>query len=203
LCYHSINTPQYLCGIYTRITSVSFCLKQFFKEVFMNKDTFEGKWHEVKGEIRKQWGKLTDNDITEMKGRKEEFLGKLQSKYGWTKEKAETEFTSWWDRLSAKNSQHGQAGNEGREHAAQVASSKGSSKNEQNAGHGSAPQQSSKGNATHGGNYDASKTAQGQNAPRDFSNPSKTANPSRDASRPGSSDQQPGAGGFDKSKKHH
>lgn len=67
----------------------------------MNKDTFEGQWQEIKGKIRQQWGKLTDDEIAQIKGRKEELLGKLQAKYGWNKEKAEQEFTTWWNKFSS------------------------------------------------------------------------------------------------------
>jgi len=57
----------------------------------MNKDLFQGKWHEVKGKIKEKWGKLTDDDLTEINGKKEALLGKLQSSYGYAKDKAEKE----------------------------------------------------------------------------------------------------------------
>jgi len=34
----------------------------------MNKDIFKGHWHEIKGKLKQQWGKLTDNEITQMQG---------------------------------------------------------------------------------------------------------------------------------------
>jgi uncharacterized protein YjbJ (UPF0337 family) len=57
----------------------------------MNKELFQGKWHEMKGLIKEKWGKLTDNDITEINGKTEYLLGKLQKHYGFDKEKAEKE----------------------------------------------------------------------------------------------------------------
>jgi uncharacterized protein YjbJ (UPF0337 family) len=64
----------------------------------MNKDTFEGKWKEVKGKIKEKWGKLTDDDITRINGKYDQFLGALQKRYGYHKEQAEKEFNSWnWD----------------------------------------------------------------------------------------------------------
>ncbi|MFI0435448.1 MAG: CsbD family protein [Parachlamydiaceae bacterium] len=57
----------------------------------MNKDLFQGKWHEIKGKIKEKWGKLTDDDLTEISGKKEAFLGKLQTHYGYAKDKAEKE----------------------------------------------------------------------------------------------------------------
>ncbi|KNZ41252.1 CsbD family protein [Acetobacterium bakii] len=55
----------------------------------MNKDIFEGKWEQVKGEVQKQWGKLTNEDLDVVKGDAKILMGKLQEKYGMTKEAAE------------------------------------------------------------------------------------------------------------------
>ncbi|KTD21054.1 CsbD family protein [Legionella londiniensis] len=52
----------------------------------MNRDIFEGKWEEIKGKLRQTWGKLTDNDLQEIKGDQEVIFGKLQQYYGYTKE---------------------------------------------------------------------------------------------------------------------
>lgn len=57
----------------------------------MNKDLFEGKWHEYKGKIKEKWGKLTDNDLTQINGKRELLVGKLQTHYGYAKDKAENE----------------------------------------------------------------------------------------------------------------
>ena len=61
----------------------------------MNKDYWEGKWHEAKGKVKEKWGKLTDQDITEINGKKEALLGKLQSRYGYAKDKAEKELSDF------------------------------------------------------------------------------------------------------------
>lgn len=52
----------------------------------MNRDIFEGKWEEIKGKLRQTWGKITDNDLQEIKGDQEVIFGKLQQYYGYTKE---------------------------------------------------------------------------------------------------------------------
>lgn len=57
----------------------------------MNKDTFEGKWEQVKGDVQKKWGKLTNDDLDVIKGDSKKLVGKLQEKYGMTKEEAEKE----------------------------------------------------------------------------------------------------------------
>jgi uncharacterized protein YjbJ (UPF0337 family) len=61
----------------------------------MNKDLFEGKWHEYKGKIKEKWGKFTDNDLTQINGKREAFLGKLQTHYGYNKDKAEKELNDF------------------------------------------------------------------------------------------------------------
>ncbi|MFG6083321.1 CsbD family protein [Paracoccus litorisediminis] len=55
----------------------------------MNWDIIEGKWNQVKGSVKEQWGDLTDDELTEIAGRKDKLTGKLQEKYGWTKEEAQ------------------------------------------------------------------------------------------------------------------
>lgn len=57
----------------------------------MNKDTFQGRWHEIKGQVKNTWGKLTDDDLTQIDGRREELLGTLQRRYGYARENAEKE----------------------------------------------------------------------------------------------------------------
>ena len=61
----------------------------------MNQDEFEGKWKEVKGKVKEKWGKLTDNDLMEVDGKYDQFLGALQKRYGYAKEQAEKDFDSW------------------------------------------------------------------------------------------------------------
>jgi uncharacterized protein YjbJ (UPF0337 family) len=55
----------------------------------MNKDIFEGKWEEIKGRIKGAWGKLTDDDLTQVEAAHQEIFGKLQKHYGYSKEEAE------------------------------------------------------------------------------------------------------------------
>ena len=55
----------------------------------MNKDILEGKWEQIKGEVQTKWGKLTNDDIDVIKGDMKKLTGKLQEKYGWSKEEAE------------------------------------------------------------------------------------------------------------------
>lgn len=61
----------------------------------MNKDVLKGKWDQLKGNVRKQWGKLTDDDVDEIQGDAEIMKGKLQERYGRTKEEAQREVDAW------------------------------------------------------------------------------------------------------------
>jgi uncharacterized protein YjbJ (UPF0337 family) len=61
----------------------------------MYEDVLKGKWMEIKGGIKEKWGKLTDDDLTQVEGQAEKLLGLLQKKYGYTKEKAEQEYNDF------------------------------------------------------------------------------------------------------------
>ena len=58
----------------------------------MNKDIFEGKWKEMRGQVKEWWGKLTDDELDQANGNAEQIVGLLQQKYGYTREAAEKEF---------------------------------------------------------------------------------------------------------------
>jgi uncharacterized protein YjbJ (UPF0337 family) len=57
----------------------------------MNSDILEGKWKQLRGEIKQWWGKLTDNDLDKIEGSYDKLSGTLQERYGWTKQKAQDE----------------------------------------------------------------------------------------------------------------
>lgn len=65
----------------------------------MNWDQIEGKWTEYKGKARQTWGSLTDDDMAEVNGSREELAGKIQHRYGKTKEEAEREVDEWINSL--------------------------------------------------------------------------------------------------------
>lgn len=69
----------------------------------MNKDILKGDWNLVKGKIKEKWGELTDDDITQINGKRDQLLGKLQKKYGITKQNAEEELDQWEKNYSSKN----------------------------------------------------------------------------------------------------
>ena len=67
----------------------------------MNKDQFKGSWQQFKGELKKKWGQLTDNDLLEAEGDYDKFLGVVQKRYGDKKE----EVSKWADEWYSKREQ--------------------------------------------------------------------------------------------------
>lgn len=57
----------------------------------MNEDILKGKWNQVKGSVKQWWGKLTDDDIQRIDGSYDKLVGKVQERYGYTREQAEKE----------------------------------------------------------------------------------------------------------------
>ena len=61
----------------------------------MNKEILKGKWMQVRGDIRSRWGKLTDDEIDQIQGDADKFIGKLQERYGYRREQAEKELNDF------------------------------------------------------------------------------------------------------------
>ena len=57
----------------------------------MNRDIIEGNWKELKGTVKERWGKLTDDDLDKIAGKRDKLIGSLQKAYGYQKEDAERE----------------------------------------------------------------------------------------------------------------
>jgi uncharacterized protein YjbJ (UPF0337 family) len=64
----------------------------------MNKEQFKGNWQQFKGELKKKWGQLTDNDLMEAEGDYDKFLGVVQKRYGDRKEEIEQWTDEWYER---------------------------------------------------------------------------------------------------------
>ncbi|HEP8104257.1 TPA: CsbD family protein, partial [Pseudomonas aeruginosa] len=63
----------------------------------MNSDVIKGKWKQLTGKIKERWGDLTDDDLQAADGHAEYLVGKLQERYGWSKERAEQEVRDFSD----------------------------------------------------------------------------------------------------------
>ncbi len=64
----------------------------------MNKETIKGKWNQLKGEAKIQWGELTDDELDKIDGNYDKVVGKLQEKYGYEKDKAQREADAFFNK---------------------------------------------------------------------------------------------------------
>jgi uncharacterized protein YjbJ (UPF0337 family) len=69
----------------------------------MNSDTFAGQWKQLKGSAKKQWADLTDNDLLAAEGSYDKFVGVIQERYGYAKERAEAEVNEWMDSADSES----------------------------------------------------------------------------------------------------
>lgn len=59
----------------------------------MNRDILAGKWQEMKGRVKEQWGEITNDELDRAEGRADQIIGLIQQRYGYTRERAEEEYT--------------------------------------------------------------------------------------------------------------
>lgn len=78
----------------------------------MNKDQFESQWQHIKAFVQDKWSRLTDEDIRQINGRYDQFLSKVQQKYGYTREEIEEQVQSWRPNLRATEHEGARANRE-------------------------------------------------------------------------------------------
>ena len=66
----------------------------------MNWDQIEGKWAQVKGAARERWAELTEDELQEAKGNREQLVGLIQERYGKAREDAEQEVARWQNEIA-------------------------------------------------------------------------------------------------------
>jgi uncharacterized protein YjbJ (UPF0337 family) len=66
----------------------------------MDWNRVEGSWKQMKGTIKEQWGKLTDDDLDVINGRRNQLEGKIQERYGYQKDRVRQEVDDWYNRQS-------------------------------------------------------------------------------------------------------
>jgi len=64
----------------------------------MNWDRIEGNWKQFRGKAQQQWGKLTDDDMDYVEGRRDELAGKIQERYGIERDEADRQIDDWLNR---------------------------------------------------------------------------------------------------------
>ena len=64
----------------------------------MDWDRIEGNWKQLKGQVKEQWGKLTDDELDEIAGRRDQLEGKIQERYGLAKDQVRDDVDTWMKR---------------------------------------------------------------------------------------------------------
>jgi uncharacterized protein YjbJ (UPF0337 family) len=68
----------------------------------MNWNIIEGKWDQIKGDVKSKWAKLTDDDMTNAAGKRDKLVGSIQERYGVLKDEAEKQVDEWITRFQTK-----------------------------------------------------------------------------------------------------
>lgn len=61
----------------------------------MNQDRIQGRWKQFKGKVKEQWGKLTDDDLDVIAGRRDQLLGRIQQRHGLARDDADGQLQAW------------------------------------------------------------------------------------------------------------
>lgn len=69
-------------------------------------DVFEGRWKQIKGDAKKFWGNLTDDDLDRSEGNRDKLVGALQERYGWEKARAESDFDRFMESVRTPAGHH-------------------------------------------------------------------------------------------------
>ncbi len=68
----------------------------------MNWDTVKGNWKQFKGMVQQQWGELTDDDFDTVAGKRESLAGKIQERYGLSKDAVERQIAEWENKMDTR-----------------------------------------------------------------------------------------------------
>ena len=72
----------------------------------MNWNRIEGNWQQFKGKVKQQWGKLTDDQLDIVAGKRDQLIGEIQESYGISKAEAEKQLVTWQERQKEKEMEH-------------------------------------------------------------------------------------------------
>jgi uncharacterized protein YjbJ (UPF0337 family) len=81
----------------------------------MNWDQVEGKWNQYKGQVKEKWGKLTNDDLEVIDGKRQQLVGRIQERYGIAKEVAEQQADEFVKTLKAEDQEVQRAHRAGRQ----------------------------------------------------------------------------------------
>jgi uncharacterized protein YjbJ (UPF0337 family) len=91
-----------MCSVLSTASAASSPPSKLQRGVTMNWTQIEGKWDQVKGQVRSQWAKLTDDDVNNLAGKKDQLVGKIVERYGVAKDDAEQQIDAWLKRFNAR-----------------------------------------------------------------------------------------------------
>jgi uncharacterized protein YjbJ (UPF0337 family) len=98
-CFHSCGPPWNFHFNLDLVQSSWHCAGA--KETCaMDWDRVEGNWKQLTGKVKEKWGKLTDDDLTAIGGKREQLEGKIQERYGYAKDQARREVDDWYNSQS-------------------------------------------------------------------------------------------------------
>lgn len=69
----------------------------------MNRDILVGQWKQLKGKVKQQWGRLTDDELDKASGRYDELAGLIQERYGYSRDEAYNELDMWLNNLDTRD----------------------------------------------------------------------------------------------------
>ncbi|AYM60417.1 hypothetical protein At1D132_44100 [Agrobacterium fabrum] len=69
----------------------------------MDWNRVEGNWKQMKGKVKEQWGKLTDDDLDVINGKREQLEGKIQERYGYEKDQTKKDIDDWYGRRAGRD----------------------------------------------------------------------------------------------------
>ena len=69
----------------------------------MDWNRVEGNWKQIKGQIKEQWGKLTDDDLDTINGQRDQLEGKIQERYGYEKDRVRQDIDDWYNRQTCRS----------------------------------------------------------------------------------------------------
>jgi uncharacterized protein YjbJ (UPF0337 family) len=72
----------------------------------MNEDVLKGKWKQFRGSVKEKWGKLTDDDLDRIDGNRDKFVGVMQERYGWARDRAEKALDEHFEAMEATHATH-------------------------------------------------------------------------------------------------
>jgi uncharacterized protein YjbJ (UPF0337 family) len=94
MCHKRPNPPNWALRNFEHAVALS--VHPHIKERAMDWNRVEGNWKQAKGKVKEKWGKLTDDDLDVINGRRDQLEGKIQERYGIAKDKTRKDVDDWY-----------------------------------------------------------------------------------------------------------